>query len=135
MTLALSVRIQIMVHSASRSPVALRLVAVLLACSALLGGCVYRMAIQQGNFLDAAQVAQLEAGMTRSQVAFLLGTPMIPNGFDRDRWDYFYYLKDRRNHPADERRVTVYFKDDKVERVTQGPDKGEAPHISLRNRT
>ncbi len=98
-------------------------------------GCIYRMAIQQGNYLDAAQVAQLEAGMTRSQVAFLLGTPMIPSGFDNDRWDYFYYLKDRRNHPADERRVTVYFKDDKVDHVTQGPDKGEAPHIGLRNRS
>ena len=119
-------------------PILRRLAPVLLLCAvagAGTSGCIYRMAIQQGNFLDAAQVAQLEAGMTRSQVAFLLGTPMIPNGFDRDRWDYFYYLKDRRNHPADERRVTVYFKDDKVERVTQGPDKGEAPHISLRNRT
>ena len=87
-----------------------RLAPVLLLCAvagAGTSGCIYRMAIQQGNFLDAAQVAQLEAGMTRSQVAFLLGTPMIPNGFDRDRWDYFYYLKDRRNHPADERRVTV----------------------------
>ena len=40
-------------------------------------------------------IAKLEAGMTRSQVAFLLGTPMVPPAFDRDRWDYFYYLKDR----------------------------------------
>ncbi len=55
--------------------------------------CVYRMPIQQGNFLDKKQVDQLEPGMTRSQVAFLLGTPMIPNGFDLDRWDYYYYAK------------------------------------------
>jgi outer membrane protein assembly factor BamE len=97
-------------------------------------GCVYRMAIQQGNFLDAAQVSQLENGMTRSQVAFLLGTPMVPTAFDTDRWDYFYYLKDRRLKAADTRRVTVYFADDKVAKVVSGPDTGEAPHIGVHNR-
>ena len=40
------------------------------------------MPIQQGNLLDPSQVAQLEVGMTRSQVSFLLGTPMVPPGFD-----------------------------------------------------
>ena len=55
----------------------LLLAGLLLASSA----CVYRMPIQQGNFLDKKQVDQLEPGMTRSQVAFLLGTPMVPNGF------------------------------------------------------
>jgi outer membrane protein assembly factor BamE len=97
-------------------------------------GCVYRMAIQQGNFLDPAQVAQLESGMTRSQVAFLLGTPMIPSAFDNDRWDYFYYLKDHRLKAPDTRRVTVYFKEDKVARVVSGPDTGSAPHIGVHNR-
>ena len=97
-------------------------------------GCVYRMGIRQGNFLDPLQVEKLENGMTRSQVAFLLGTPMIPSAFDRDRWDYFYYLKDRRLKAADTRRVTVYFQDDKVARVEKGPDTGEAPHIGMHNR-
>lgn len=97
-------------------------------------GCVYRMAIQQGNFLDPAQVSQLENGMTRSQVAFLLGTPMIPTAFDNDRWDYFYYLKDQRLKAADTRRVTVYFKDEKVARVVTGPDTGQAPHIGVHHR-
>jgi outer membrane protein assembly factor BamE len=96
-------------------------------------GCVYRMGIRQGNFLDAGQVEKLENGMTRSQVAFLLGTPMVPTAFDKDRWDYFYYLKDRRLKAADTRRVTVYFEDDKVARVVKGPDTGEAPHIGMRN--
>jgi len=97
-------------------------------------GCVYRMGIRQGNFLDPLQVEKLENGMTRSQVAFLLGTPMIPSAFDRDRWDYFYYLKDRRLKAADTRRVTVYFENDKVARVEKGPDTGEAPHIGMHNR-
>ena len=97
-------------------------------------GCVYRMAIQQGNFLDPAQVAQLENGMTRPQVAFLLGTPMIPSAFNNDRWDYYYYLKDRRLKAADSRRVTVYFENDKVARVEKGPDVGDPPHIGRHNR-
>ncbi|MFM1887596.1 MAG: hypothetical protein RL026_2753 [Pseudomonadota bacterium] len=92
-------------------------------------GCVYRMAIRQGNFLDEKQVSQLETGMTRSQVAFLLGTPMVPNGFDRDRWDYLYYLQDRKLEFPDSRRLTVYFEDDKVARMVHGPDTGKAPHI------
>jgi outer membrane protein assembly factor BamE len=109
----------------------------LLALALLAGssGCVYRMAIQQGNFLDPGQVAQLENGMTRSQVAFLLGTPMIPQGFDNNRWDYFYYLKEQRLKTADSRRITVYFEDDKVARVEKGPEIGEAPHIGRRNRS
>ena len=53
-----------------------RALLVLLVFTPLLGGCVYRMAIQQGNFLDVRQVEQLQVGMTRSQVRFLLGTPM-----------------------------------------------------------
>ena len=92
-------------------------------------GCVYRMAIRQGNFLDDKQVTQLELGMTRSQVSFLLGTPMVPTGFDRDRWDYFYYLKEKRLKEPDTRRLTVYFQDDKVVRIVEGPDNGRAPHI------
>jgi outer membrane protein assembly factor BamE len=55
--------------------------------------------------------------MTRSQVMFLLGTPMVPNGFNTDRWDYYYYVKFNRRIPSQTKRLTVYFKDDKVERV------------------
>lgn len=79
-------------------------------------GCVYRMPVQQGNFLDPKQVAQLQNGMTRSQVRFLLGTPMLPDAFDNDRWDYVYFLKTGRRGNLDERRLTVWFEDDKVAR-------------------
>jgi outer membrane protein assembly factor BamE len=86
---------------------------------ALLGasGCVYRMNIQQGNFLDGKAVAQLQTGMTRAQVRYLLGTPMVPEAFDNERWDYLYYLKIGRLHRAQQRRVTVYFATDKVARI------------------
>ncbi|HEV7632879.1 MAG TPA: outer membrane protein assembly factor BamE [Steroidobacteraceae bacterium] len=95
-----------------------------------LAGCVYRMPIQQGNFLDPPQVAQLETGMTRSQVMFLLGTPMVPTSFDTDRWDYYFSLKTRRLKSPVTRRLTVYFENDKVSRFVQGPDTDHAAPVA-----
>jgi outer membrane protein assembly factor BamE len=95
-----------------------------LGIALLCGGCLYRMPIQQGNFLDANQVAQLEPSMTRSQVSFLLGTPMVPSGFNNDRWDYYYFIKvNRKASGTDTKRLTVWFKDDKVDHV----DRSDAP--------
>jgi outer membrane protein assembly factor BamE len=100
-------------------------------------GCVYRMNIQQGNFLEARTVNQLQAGMTRSQVRYLLGTPMIPDAFDKERWDYLYYFKKGRWRKPEERHLIVYFKEDKVdkfernnvpEKAPEGPDQG--PSVS-----
>src|SRR5271170_2886551 len=84
----------------------------------LLGtGCVYRINIQQGNFLNQGQVNTVKEGMTRSQVRYLLGTPMVADSFDKERWDYIYYLKHGRSRHVDSRRVTVYFEGDKVARL------------------
>jgi len=80
-------------------------------------GCVYRINIQQGNFLDQAAVDQVKPGMTRSQVRYLLGTPMVADTFNKERWDYIYYLKKGRSRHVDSRRVTVYFDDEKVARL------------------
>jgi len=64
----------------------LALPTLLLAAGALLSsGCVYRMSIQQGNYLVADSVSQLKEGMTRSQVRFLLGTPMVPDAFNDEK--------------------------------------------------
>src|SRR6185437_3679823 len=54
----------------------------LVAVGTLLSGCVYRMNIQQGNYLEGRTVDQLQVGMTRNQVRYLLGTPMVPDAFD-----------------------------------------------------
>jgi outer membrane protein assembly factor BamE len=91
-------------------------IALLVLCL-MQGGCVYRMPIQQGNFLEPRLVDKLEIGMTRAQVRYLLGTPMVPNTFDTDRWDYLYFLKKGRVHAPVRRRLTVYFAADKVSRV------------------
>ena len=82
-----------------------------------LGGCVYRMNIQQGNFLEKRVITQLKPGMTRSQVRYLLGTPMVPSTFDIDRWDYLYYMKRGRLHQPQRYLLTVYFENDKVSRI------------------
>ena len=86
----------------------------LVAAATLLSGCVYRMNIQQGNYLEGRTVDQLQVGMTRSQVRYLLGTPMVPDAFDRDRWDYLYYLKKGRLRAPEQRHLIVFFQDDKV---------------------
>jgi len=109
----------------------------LLLALAALAGCVYRVNIQQGNYLEARTVDQLQIGMTRSQVRYLLGTPMVPDAFDKGRWDYLYYFKKGRWRRPEERHLIVYFHEDKVERyerinvpdkAPQGPDQG--PSVS-----
>jgi outer membrane protein assembly factor BamE len=92
----------------------------------LLGSaCVYRINIQQGNFLDQAAVDQVKAGMTRSQVRYLLGTPMVADSFNKERWDYIYYLRKGRTRHVDSRRVTVYFDGEKVAKLDK-PTAAEA---------
>jgi outer membrane protein assembly factor BamE len=98
---------------------ALRTLGALFVLSGLLGGagCVYRMPVQQGNHLDATTIAQVKAGMTRGQVRYLLGTPMVPGGFLNDRWDYEYYLKMRRLQTPRRAHATVYFRNELVDHV------------------
>ena len=89
------------------------LTAVFLFCSA----CVYRLDIQQGNLLDDSQIEQVEVGMSRSQVQFLLGTPMVNDSFHQDRWDYTYYLNPGRSRDIERRWFIVFFQEDSVARL------------------
>jgi len=120
----------------SRAPLQiprLRLVlAPLLAVALLAGGCVYRIPVQQGNHLDAATIAQVQPGMTRSQVRYLLGTPMVPGAFDTDRWDYDYYLKARQLRTPQRGHVTVYFRNDLVDHVASNVADNKREPVSTR---
>lgn len=93
----------------------------------LLEACVYRAAISQGNLLKDEDLDQVEIGMTRSQVRFLLGTPMIDDPFHRDRWDYVYYLKLGRQPATFKRWVTIEFEDGVVTEIRK--DQELAPDI------
>ena len=86
-------------------------------CLLAVSACVYEMPIQQGNYLDATAMVQVKKGMTRAQVRYLLGTPMVPGGFDNDRWDYDYYLKLRQLKAPRRARASVYFPNDLVDHV------------------
>jgi len=86
----------------------------LLAVALALAGCVYRINIQQGNFLKPEDVDRVQTGMTRSQVRFILGTPMVSDTFDADRWDYYYYLVRGHSRHQEKRHVVVRFDNDKV---------------------
>jgi len=82
-----------------------------------LAACVYRIDIQQGNLLEDEDINQVDVGMTRSQVQFLLGTPMIADSFHRDRWDYAYYFRRGRSPDTIQRWIVVYFQNDRVARI------------------
>jgi outer membrane protein assembly factor BamE len=105
----------------------------LLLFAGALPGCVYRMNIQQGNFLEGHTVDLLQVGMTRSQVRYLLGTPMIPDAFDKDRWDYLYYFKGGRVSKAEQRHLIVLFKEDKVARYERDNVPNSAPRAPDQN--
>lgn len=103
-----------MLHAARKNLVRLVLLA---AAAAALAGCVYRIDIQQGNLLEPEAIDQVEVGMTRSQVQFLLGTPMVSDTFHRDRWDYAYYFRQGRSRDVERRWLVVYFDGDRVVRL------------------
>ncbi|HXV08143.1 MAG TPA: outer membrane protein assembly factor BamE [Burkholderiales bacterium] len=97
----------------------------LLAACLALSSCFlkpHKIDVQQGNYLDEEMIAKLKPGMTRSQVRFLLGTPLIADPFHPERWDYL--LLDRREGKlVRDRRLTVWFEGDKLIRaVTDQPD-------------
>jgi outer membrane protein assembly factor BamE len=107
----------------------------LVAFVILLAGCTaaqgftlrpYRMNIQQGNYLEAKDVDQLEIGMTQSQVRFLIGTPMIADPFNTERWDYVFFFKVGRTRDEISSRLTVWFEDDRVVRIDR-PESLESP--------
>ena len=84
---------------------------------AISSGCVYRASISQGNLIKQEDLDQLEVGMTRNQVRFLLGTPMIDDPFNSQRWDYVYFLKLGRDDASFKRWVSVYFENNNVSEI------------------
>lgn len=90
------------------------------ATALTLGACVnfpYKAPVQQGNLIEARQADALAVGMSKAEVESVLGTPLLPNLFRQDRWDYMYTYK---NGPRKTimKRVTLWFDaDGKVAKV------------------
>ncbi|MGB7755985.1 MAG: outer membrane protein assembly factor BamE [Salinisphaera sp.] len=85
----------------------------LLALSACSLPVFFRVPIVQGNIVTADQVAKLQKGMTKKQVAYVLGTPLIKSPFEADRWDYVFYYRNPRAHVR-QSKLDLYFVNDKL---------------------
>ena len=77
----------------------------------------YRIEIQQGNFVSQDMLSKLKKGMSRDQVRFVLGTPLLTDMFHADRWDYVFY-REFPNKTREERRISVFFENERLARVT-----------------
>ncbi len=99
-----------------RHALLLVLTCTLAACSVPQLVTPYRMEIQQGNYVSQEMVSQLRPGMTREQVRFVLGTPLLTDIFHADRWDYVFY-RDVLGGVREERKLTVIFVDGKLARL------------------
>ena len=110
----------------------LRKTTALLAAATLLAGCsmsmpkmpqlkmpkfkmprVHKVTVQQGNVITQEMIDSLKPGMTRAQVAFIMGEPIVRNTFNQDRWDYIYTIE----VPGifgNEERVSLHFEEDKL---------------------
>jgi outer membrane protein assembly factor BamE len=90
-------------------------------------GCVHRIDIQQGNFLESKDIDRISVGMTRLQVRSLLGTPMVADPFQGSRWDYLYYLKRGKLQRVERRHFIVHFdSEDKVARIERPTETASA---------
>ncbi|TQV74525.1 outer membrane protein assembly factor BamE [Exilibacterium tricleocarpae] len=74
---------------------------------------VYKIDVQQGNIITQEMIDQLKPGMTKRQVRFIMGTPLVADTFHRDRWDYYFSFQDPDGNVTREM-VTMHFKDDKL---------------------
>jgi outer membrane protein assembly factor BamE len=88
----------------------------------MLGGCswfpsigVYKLDVNQGNYITQDQVDKLKVGQTQQQVRIALGTPLLADPFHASRWDYLY-LFERQGRVLEQRQFAVYFVDDKLAR-------------------
>ncbi|MDO6426609.1 MULTISPECIES: outer membrane protein assembly factor BamE [Thalassotalea] len=92
----------------------------ILTLIALLGlsactGWIYRIDMPQGNFLEQKDIDKLQLGMTKEQVKFVLGTPVVTDSFDNNVWHYVYRFKSGRSESLNkDRKFIVTFEENKL---------------------
>ena len=82
-------------------------------CSSLIFPGVYRIQVPQGNVINEEMVAKLKPGMTRRQVRFVMGTPLIEDTFNKNRWDYVYTVR-RAREIEEEASISLVFDGDRL---------------------
>ncbi len=97
----------------------------LVGCSSYGFPGVYKINVEQGNIVTLEMLDQLKPGMTRRQVRYILGTPLIEDPFHQDRWEYLYLIRNGESTIA-ETRLSVYFDGDSLSHFTSSvPPPGE----------
>ena len=84
-----------------------------LSVPTLPGLSAHKIEIQQGNVVTQEMLDKLQPGMTRNQVRFVLGTPLLIDPFRNDRWDYVYTMN-KKGARIEQRQLKVFFQDDKM---------------------
>ena len=106
------------------------LLAAVSASLLLAGGCVYRIDIPQGNFIEQKQIDRLRVGMSREQVEYVMGSPMTQDGFNKDTWYYIYYLKPGWEE-AERKELKLHFTHDKLDAISGDYPPPAAFHTQL----
>ena len=105
----------------------MRLAILLFACLTL-PGCgyiVYKMDVQQGNYVTQDVIARVKVGMTKAEVRQILGTPLVADVFHANRWDY-YFSSAKNGRNRDRTLLSIFFENDKVSSI-QGKGQPAAP--------
>lgn len=89
----------------------------------------YKVDVLQGNVVTREQAQALQPGMARDQVRGVLGSPLLTSVFHADRWDYVFTLK-RQGQPPQQRRLTVFFKGDAMDRIESDELPSETEFVS-----
>ena len=85
----------------------------LCACSSIKFPGVYKLTIQQGNIVSQEMIDKLKPGMTRGQIQFILGNPVLEDAFDPNRWNYIYTVA-YPDQPIIKKELIVVFEDDRL---------------------
>ena len=93
------------------------LLVVITGCSSLEFPGTYRIAIHQGNVISQDIINKLKVGMTRQQVQYVLGTPLVKDSFNQNRWDYYYSVRDSEGETSN-KQVSVFFVKDELYKIT-----------------
>ena len=109
-----------------RTLLAVMAMACLSACSFVGFPGVYRIDIEQGNIVTEEMAEQLKPGMSRRQVRFILGTPLVEDTFNESRWDYLY-VKRNGLDVLSESRLTVVFEGDTLAEIRGDYRPSESP--------
>ncbi len=103
----------------------------------LLSGCIrpYSIDVQQGNVVTSEQLERLKIGMTKREVRYLLGSPLVVDPFHNDRWEYYYSFRAGRSKQAEHRRVTIVFDSDAFREVQGDIIAGESDSVTPQDDT